>query len=147
MIKFITPQIVFLIFTTISLFLIYKKRALIKVKRLSGQLSWKIWILVIMSLSIHGLLVQSLYQLISFIIDNTVHFANLTNWFGGGNIWASWLLTLLASIFVLSIVIILCTKVIPKRQVLPFLMAGIIAGITSQYLWYHLIGPFMLPMP
>jgi hypothetical protein len=110
----------------------------------NDKLSIKGWILVFLSLFWLRQLTNLFMAVVKFLMvgKTSIHGdEKVLAYLSGMNLWTIQIITGITSFGVLLWVL----KIIPKPQVLTFLLAGLAGGISGYYLWLIKFGPIIMP--
>lgn len=141
--SFIADGIFFLL-SIIGLILLWFKRKNVLLERANKRLSLLSWLSILITLYCHWFIRAFVVKLIMELRAIDYNFESWISWLAKYFQVSGWI-TIANCLFSLSILAYLMFRVIPRRQLMPFLIAGLAGGVLSYWIWYSWLGPIIMP--
>ncbi|MBL7706012.1 MAG: hypothetical protein JNM21_10760 [Taibaiella sp.] len=138
---------IFVLLSTAGLVLLWLNRKSVREERNAAWLRLSSWLFILIALYCHWFIMEFVFKLIEFgmgipfkfnaWITSLAHYSAISGW-----VFLS--LNALVSLVLLAYIAI---RIVPHRQLVPWLFAGLAGGVLSRLVWYSWMGPILMPHP
>lgn len=136
---------VFFLFSITGLIILWIRREKVRLERAAGRLGLYSWLSILIVLYCHWFIMEFVFKVIEAAMGISADFGNWISWPANYlhlNGWFFLSFNCLVSLLVLGYITF---RIVPRRQLVPFLLSGLAGGILSRMVWYSWLGPILMP--
>lgn len=138
---------IFILLSTAGLVLLWLNRKKVQNERNTGRLQLSSWLFILIALYCHWFIMEFVFKLIEFCMGVPLEFnAWITSLADYSDI-SGWVFLSFNSLACLVLLAYVAFRIVPRRQLIPFLLAGFAGGVLSRLIWYSWLGPILMPHP
>lgn len=138
---------IFVLLSITGLIILWIKREKLRKERQEGRLRLFSWLLILLALYCHWFIMEFVFKLIMELRTIDYNFENWISWLANYFQVSGWSFTIANCVISLLILGYLAFRIIPRRQLIPFLISGSAGGVLSYWIWYYWLGPILMPSP
>ncbi len=138
---------IFALFSFTGLTILWINRKRIEIERKSGQLKLFTWLFVLIALYCHWFIMDFVFKLIEVNMGVPLEFNAWITWLAHNYHISGWIFLSFNCLVSLIVLAYTAFRIVPRRQLMPFLIAGLAGGVLSRLIWYSLLGSIVMPHP
>lgn len=138
---------IFVLLSIAGLVMLRISRKRVQDERKAGQLRIFTWLFILIALYCHWFIAEFIFRLIEVGMGIPLKFPSWINWLSDHFCVNGWLLLSFNNLFSFLLLAHITFRIVPRRQLIPFLFAGLAGGILSRLIWYSWLGPILMPHP
>lgn len=138
---------IFILLSTAGLALLWLNRKSVRNERNAGQLQFSSWLFILIALYCHWFIMEFVFKLIEFSIGVPLEFNAWITRLAHYSDISAWVFLSFNALVSLVLLAYVAFRIVPRRQLMPFLFAGLAGGVLSRLIWYSWLGPILMPHP
>lgn len=138
---------IFIVFSFVGLIVLWGNRKRVGKERQAGKLRLYTWLFILIALYCHWFIMQFVFKLIEVIMGLPPDFTPWINWLADHFHISGWFFLSFNCLIGLLVLGYITFRIVPRRQLIPFLVSGLAGGILSRLIWYSWLGPIVMPHP
>lgn len=136
---------IFVLLSITGLIILWIKRKKIREERMKGRLSLPSWLFILTALYCHWFIIEFVFEVIVAMMEISPDFGSWISWMSASLHLNGWFFLSFNCLISLLLLGYITFRIIPRRQLIPFLVSGLAGGILSRMIWYSWLGPMLMP--